>query len=209
MPQSDQEQRHAGTPDAPTRTELLVEKARAGNRTAFERLAGLFHEDIFRMVYYRTRSKMDAEDLTQEIFIKAFNNVPKLKEVNRFKSWLFSIAANRVRDFHRKNRFQKLFRSLADSNNENQSDPEDNDRPDALDSLMRRDFWKKVGMLLDKLPKMEREVFILRFMDHLSIKEVSQVMNKNESTVKTHLYRALQKFRKEPSMIQLLQEDSA
>jgi len=209
MPQSDQKQRHAGTPDALTATELLVEKARAGNRTAFERLAGLFHEDIFRMVYYRTRSKMDAEDLTQEIFIRAFNNVSKLKEVNRFKSWLFSIAANRVRDFHRKNRFQKLFSSFADSDNENQSDPEDDDRPDALDSLMKRDFWKKVGMLLDKLPKMEREVFILRFMDHLSIKEVSQVMNKSESTVKTHLYRALQKFRKEPSMIQLLQEDAA
>ena len=173
MPQSDQEQHHAVTPDAPTRTELLVEEARAGNRTAFARLANIFHEDVFRMVYYRTRSKMDAEDLTQEIFIKAFNNVSKLKEVNRFKSWLFSIAVNRVRDFHRKNRFQQLFGPLAHGDKQDPSDPDNDVMPDALDLVMRRDFWKKVGMLLDKLPKMEREVFILRFMDHLSIKEVS------------------------------------
>jgi RNA polymerase sigma-70 factor (ECF subfamily) len=48
----------------------------------------------------------------------------------------------------------------------------------------------------------------LRFMDHLSIKEVSQVLKKSESTVKTHLYRALRKFRNDPSMLQFLEEDA-
>jgi RNA polymerase sigma-70 factor (ECF subfamily) len=53
---------------------------------------------------------------------------------------------------------------------------------------------------------MEREVFMLRFMDHLTIREVSEVMKKNESTVKTHLYRSLQKFRREDALRHFLQE---
>ena len=80
------------------------------------------------------------------------------------------------------------------------------DNPDALVHLMKQDFWNQVKRLLGKLSKMEREVFILRFMDYLSIKEISQVIKKSESTVKTHLHRALQKFRKEPSIIQFLRE---
>lgn len=208
MRQALKEQHHGRTPDASTDVAQWVEKAKAGNRMALARLADLFHRDIFRMVYFRTRSTMDAEDLTQEIFLKAFNNLSKLKEVKRFKGWLFSIAANRVRDFHRKKRFQRVFSSFSDSQEEYQSDSKVDDSPDALNSLMKQDFWKHVESLLDKLSKMEKEVFILRFMDHLSIKEVSQVLKKSESTVKTHLYRALRKFRNDPSMLQFLEEDA-
>lgn len=195
--------------DASAQTSQLVKNAMAGNRFAFERLADLFHEEIFRLVYYRTRSTMDAEDLAQEIFIQAFKNLSGLKKVDRFKSWLYSIAVNKVRDFNRKKKFQRLFSSSADNDKETPPGSESDDNPDALDSLMRQDFWRHVESVLDKLSKMEREVFILRFMDHLSIKEVSQVMKKGESTVKTHLYRALQKFREEPSMIQFLREGIA
>ena len=73
---------------------------------------------------------------------------------------------------------------------------------------MRQDFWNKMRLLLDRLSHLEREVFLLRFMDHLSIREISQVMKKSESTVKTHLYRALKKFKKDTSLIQMLLEES-
>ncbi len=188
-------------------TASLVEKARSGNRFAFEQLADLFHQGIFRMVYYRTRSTMDAEDITQDIFLQAFKNLSRLKETHKFKSWLFSIAVNKVRDFHRKKRFQNLFGSF--SENEVQAEPAQNGIPEAVNNLMRHDFWKKVKTLLDKLPRMEREVFTLRFMDHLSIKEISKVLKKGESTVKTHLYRALGKFKKDPLMLELLKEYTA
>lgn len=200
---------HIADADASAELAQWVEKAKAGNKMAFERLIGLFHEQIFRMVYFRTHSEMDAEDLTQEIFLKAFNNVSGLKEIHRFKSWLFTIASNRVRDFYRKKKFQKLFSPIKESDKEGLSDSGTDANPDALNDLMRKDFWMKVKLLLKKLSKMEKEVFLLRYMDNLSIKEVSQVMKKNESTVKTHLYRALGKFRKEPSMRQFLEGDSA
>jgi RNA polymerase sigma-70 factor (ECF subfamily) len=195
--------------DESTQTTLLVEKASAGNRFAYEQLVNLFQEGIFRMVYYRTNSTMDAEDITQDIFIQAFKHLSRLKGAEKFKSWLFSIGVNKVRDFHRKKRFQNLFGSFSDTENDEQTYPDAADNPGAMDNLIKRDFWKQVRLLLDKLPPMEREVFTLRFMDHLTIKEISLVLKKGESTIKTHLYRALQKFRKEPSMLELLKENSS
>jgi RNA polymerase sigma-70 factor (ECF subfamily) len=86
-----------------------VERARGGDRSALGELIAEFQEDIFRMVYYRTRSRMDAEDLTQEIFLKVFDNLPALKDPRMFRSWLFRIAVNKVYDYHRKKRFRALF----------------------------------------------------------------------------------------------------
>lgn len=183
-----------------------VKKAKAGNTVAFGRLTDLFHDKIFRMVYYRTRSRMDAEDLTQDIFIKAFNGLSGLRENSRFKGWLFSIAANRVRDFHRRSKFQWLFSRLSDHDNETPDDPEMKQEPDALENLMKQDFWNQVDLLLNKLSKMEKEVFVLRFMDNLNINEIAQMMKKSESTIKTFLYRSLKKFRNEPSLIKNLKE---
>ena len=206
MSQTAQKQYHARVPGTGSQVTSLVKEARAGSKTAFEQLVDLFQKDIFRMVFYRTRSSMDAEDLAQDIFMQAFKNLSGLKAVDRFRSWLFSIALNRVRDFNRKKRFRALFGAFDDSDVGAQSYAETNDHPEALGKLMIKDFWKQIGLLLEKLSRMEREVFLLRFMDHLSIKEISQVLGKSESTVKTHLYRALQKFKREYSILQLLQE---
>ena len=71
------------TIDASSHVTFLVEKARDGSRTAFNELVDLFQKDIFRMVFYRTRSRMDAEDLTQDIFIQAFKNLSRLKTPDR------------------------------------------------------------------------------------------------------------------------------
>ncbi|MBW2251721.1 MAG: sigma-70 family RNA polymerase sigma factor [Deltaproteobacteria bacterium] len=181
----------------------LVKKAKAGSRSAFTELVDLFQDDIFKMVFYRTRTQMDAEDITQEVFMQAFKKLSGLKKVERFKSWLFSIAINRVRDFFRKKRFRSLFQ-LPDAGNDNKSlDTQTHDQPEAIDELIKQDFWKQIGLIIDKLSRMEREVFLLRFLDLLSIREISIVLKKSESTVKTHLYRALIKFRKNSTILQI------
>ena len=191
-----------------TQLASLVVQAKGDSSNAFAKLFDIFHESIFRLVYYRTRSRLEAEDLTQEIFIRAFENMSKLKEVGKFRTWLFSIAVNRVRDFHRKNRFSKLFRNQPENEETLRSDNPVYGCPQPLEELMRQDFWKQIERFLNKLSNMEREVFLLRFLDRFSIKEISQVLKKSESTVKTHLYRALVKFKTSPSIIQLLQEES-
>jgi len=190
----------------PSDVALLVHKARTGNRFAFSQLITLFQEDIFKMVFYRTRSHMDAEDLTQDIFLQAFKNLSKLKSIEKFKSWLYSIAINRVRDFYRKKKFRDMFSTDSLVDEELKKHMDTNDSAEPLDDIVKKDFWSKIESILNKLPAMEREVFTLRFMDSLNINEISGVLGKSESTVKTHLYRALGKFKKEASLLQQFKE---
>ena len=184
----------------------LVNQARAGNRSALAQLADQFHQEIFRMIFYRIRSRVNAEDITQDVFLKAFQKISSVKDAAKFRGWLFSIALNRVRDFQRKKRFRSLFKKEDENIESHPVEITDSDQPEALAQVLQKDFWRQVGLILKKLPTMEREVFLLRFFDHLSIREIAGVLKKNESTVKTHLYRALAKFKKEPAMRQLLNE---
>jgi RNA polymerase sigma-70 factor (ECF subfamily) len=184
----------------------LVNQAREGNRSAFAQLADRFHEDIFRLVFYRIRSKVDAEDITQDVFLKAFQKISSVKDAAKFRGWLFSITLNRIRDFQRKKRFRSFFKTEDENIESHPTEKADSDQPEALEHVIRKDFWRQIGLILKKLPNMEREVFLLRFFDHLSLKEIAGVLKKNESTVKTHLYRALAKFKKDPAMRQLLIE---
>jgi len=185
---------------------LLVNQAKDGNRSAFAQLIDQFQADVFRMVYYRIRSRADAEDIAQDVFLKAYQKISSIKDASRFRGWLFSITLNRIRDFQRKKRFRSLFKA-EDENIESQPPVETGtDQPDALDHVLREDFWRQIRLILNKLSKMEREVFLLRFFDHLNLNEIAGALKKNESTIKTHLYRALAKFKKEPGVRQLLKE---
>ncbi|MDX2434699.1 MAG: sigma-70 family RNA polymerase sigma factor [Desulfobacterales bacterium] len=183
----------------------LAEKARDGNRMSFQELVSIFQEDIHRLVYYRTYSQMDAEDITQEVFVQAYRKLKSLNDTQRFRPWLYSIAVNRCNDFLRKRKLLSLlqFKSAQEqefmetgkgmSNNYNET-------------IAKKRFWKQVRSLLDKLSAMEREVFTLRFMDHRNINEIAAILDKNESTVKTHLYRALNKVRKDSVFFQEYRE---
>ena len=193
-------------PDTSAQLVSLVNQAREGNRSALTQLADQFHQEIFRMVFYRIRSRVDAEDITQDVFLKAFQKISSVKDAAKFRGWLFSIALNRIRDVQRKKRFRSLFKKEDENIESHPIEQTDSDQPEALEQVMRKDFWRQIGLILKKLPQMEREVFLLRFFDHLSIKEVAGVLKKNESTIKTHLYRALAKFKKEPAMRRLLNE---
>ena len=194
---------------------MLVERARVGDAGAFEELMQAYQEDIFRMAFFRTGSKMDAEDITQEVFMKAFGKISGLKHASQFRPWLFRIAVNRVRDFHRRKKMLFFVPGIRDENHGNGYDNNNSDHSimqgraeagSAVEKMVRQEFWQHVESFLGRLTGLEKEAFVLRFMDHLSIREMSQVLGKNENTVKTHLYRALKKFRSEPGLASLLKE---
>ncbi|MBW2192977.1 MAG: RNA polymerase sigma factor, partial [Deltaproteobacteria bacterium] len=188
MPPFDHAKNNGNVTKTASRVTTLVKQAQAGDKGAFEQLANGFYKGIFHMVFYRTRNRMDAEDITQDIFTSAFNNLSKLQNVERFRAWLFRIGINRVRDFYRKKKIRSIFSFSIDKDEIEILDTIDGEPPNAVDNLMKQEFWGHVDWLLKKLSRMEREVFLLRFMDHLTIKEISQVLRRSESAVKTHLY---------------------
>ncbi len=196
-----------GSQTADTQLVELVKQARDGNRWAFDQLIDRYQGDIHRMIYYRIRARMDAEDLTQDVFVRAYRSISRLREPERFRGWLYTIAVNRVNDYLRKKRVRSIFTSSDEGVDIQPEAEEHRERPEALEQVLKEDFWRQVGRIAKKLSKMEREVFMLRFLDSLNINEIAQILKKSESTVKTHLYRALAKFKKEKGLRQFLQED--
>ena len=157
------------------------------------------------MVYFRIRSRMDAEDLTQDIFLQALRNVSGLRDFELFRPWLFRIAVNRVRDFHRKKRILSFFSFFRGDEDPETLDTKVSYESTAVTELMKREFWGRVEQLSARLSPMEREVFALRFVDHLSIREISEALDRSESAVKTHLYRSLKKFREDAGFLELVE----
>jgi len=180
---------------ADAQTIEMVEKAQAGDRLAFHQLVDKFQPEIYRMIYYRTRSQMDAEDLTQDVFLKTYKSLGSLKSPAVFRSWLYRIAVNRVRDYYRKKQFRSLFGMVSMDKDDFQEPQEMALSAQAPEDMERKEFWQQIRQLISNLSRMEREVFLLRFFDQLSIKEMSAALKKNQSTVKTHLYRALRKVK--------------
>ena len=188
--------------DNDNRITQLVEQARTGNKASMEQLVEHFYGDIFRMVYYRIPSRMDAEDLTQEIFIRMIKSLPSLKDSRLLRYWLFSLSLNRVRDFHRKRRILSFFGSSVET--EVDTHAKADSYSDPTEHIMRKEFQLRLRKFIESLSRWEREVFTLRFLDQLEIKEIVQIVQKNENTVKTHLYRALKKFRGNSELYSLL-----
>lgn len=194
----------ASAPDGPCDVEL-IRAAQAGDRDAFHRLVDCHHQALFRMVLVRTRSRMDAEDIVQEVFFKAWAKLGHLRKGTAFRSWLYQIALNKVRDHHRRRKLRAFFSSLEEI-------PE-YDLPEAAQTpaggytqVTRKRFWTDFHQMLEGLAKMEREVFLLRFFDELTINEISRTLGKGESTIKTHLYRALRKVRDRAERLDLEME---
>ncbi len=180
--------------------EALASRARGGDRMAFDRLINHFWSDIVRLAYYRTGSAPDAEDLAQEIFLKAFRSIKSLRDPKRFKPWLYRIAVNKVKDHHRRQRLRSILASPSGQEDEPRPEPADLESPSPLDLAARRQFWRLVGDFCAGLPRREREVFTLRFLDQLTISEIAQVLGRSQSAVKTHLYRAVSKFQNQPAL---------
>jgi RNA polymerase sigma-70 factor (ECF subfamily) len=158
-------------PDTQQATAALVtrwvEQARNGDHMAFHQLVDRFQPGIFRMIYYRTGSQEDAEDLTQDVFMKAYKNIKGLKSTAVFRSWLYRIAVNRVRDFYRKKQFMSLFQFTSMDEETFRETPEMAVDSQAPRDMARQEFWGRVNRAMAFLSLMEKEVFMLRFFDQL------------------------------------------
>ncbi len=181
-----------------------VRRARAGERPAFERLVQRYQERVYRLVYYRIRSRADAQELTQDVFLKAYKSLPRLKEDGKFKSWLFSIAVNRATDHLRRKKLVMLFSDTRTEEDRIVDANPSQRNQGAAEQLARKQFWGQVDRLSGQLSRREKEVFMLRFLDELGIREIAEVIGQSESTVKTHLYRAIRKYQKDGSLKEYL-----
>lgn len=176
--------------------ESLAANAVRGDERALQKLAEMYRPQIYRFIAIRLRSPEDAEDTTQETFLRVGRSIADLKDPARFRSMLYTVAVNLMRDRFRRRKFTDMFRSMTgiargeDADMEFQAAESD---PEAV--LQSKQAFNAVREFIHALPQAEQEVFSLRFMQELTIREIAEALSKSESSVKTHLYRAAAKFK--------------
>jgi RNA polymerase sigma-70 factor, ECF subfamily len=148
-----------------------------------------YHRDVYHFALYFTNNKQEAEDITQETFIKIIKSYDSLKDPEKIKTWILSIARNTAMDLHRKKKFVSLF--------PNWILEKDSDRVTPEDRLIQKGEWTELQAALLKLKHQYRTVVILRGLKELSIKETSDILGCTEAKVRVDYHRALQLLKKE------------
>jgi len=168
--------------------ESLVRQAIGGDQLAFTKLYDEHFDKIYRYIYFKIRNQAEAEDLTQDVFIKALEAIGSYKWRDvPFASWLFRIAHNKVVDYSRKQARQRNV-ALNEAIVANVGDPV---------AMTERKFEiEELAVAMGKLPPAQGEVVSLRFIAGLPIAEVARVLGKREGTVKALQYNAVVSMRK-------------
>ena len=169
--------------------ERLVDEARAGDAWAIGQLFDHFHLPIYRYIASRVHSPADAEDLTQQTFVKALEAFPRYESRGiPIGAWLFRLARNTVIDFTR-TRHEHADLDTAMGRTAAGADPQD--------EVLFREQLDEVGLALDTLTDDQREAIALRFFAGLSAREAAEVMNRQEGTIRGLQFRAIAALRRQ------------
>jgi RNA polymerase sigma-70 factor (ECF subfamily) len=158
-----------------------LERARAGDEGAFAVLVERYQRPVFTLCYRMLGDAGEAEDASQETFLKAYCNLRRYDMQRKFATWLLSIAANGCVDRLRRRRLRLIPLS--------QATPRDPDPgPEALVVAQERE--RALRRALDQLGGRDRAALILRYWHELSYGEIAEVLNTSVSSVKSRLHRA-------------------
>jgi len=165
----------------------LVERACGGDASAFGSLVELYSSKVFNLVAYMCGDSELAEDLVQEIFLKAFKGIRNFRADSGFYTWLYRIAANSVlsqrRDDERaRSKMDVLRKDEALRGHQSNGDP--------VAALDRQERQQVVRNAIQQLSHQESAVVVLRDMEGLSYQEISSALQVPVGTVRSRLFRA-------------------
>ncbi len=168
--------------------EKLVRASQTGDQEAFALLYDEFATKIYKFITFKISDTEQAEDLLQEVFIKAWRGCGSLDLHNlNFSAWLYTIAGNTVNDY-----FRKVYRRPQTvSLNEEIDIIATDDTSTQADNSINSDIVQKA---LSNLPTNYKQVLELRFIENFSVEETATILKKSNVTVRVLQYRALKKL---------------
>ena len=183
-----------------TLTTILGIPAEASRETvsqgSFDEIMRQHQKRIYRVIFLLVRDRDAADTLTQECFLRAYQSLPQFRGECRLETWLIRIAVNLVRD-HVKSKRMSFWRRLIGLEDEEASQsvvPASSPSPERI--LLARAELESVWRAVQYLSPQQREVFLLRFVEELSLPEIAQVLGLKVGSVKAQLFRALATVRK-------------
>jgi RNA polymerase sigma-70 factor, ECF subfamily len=166
----------------------VIDRARNGDRVAFAELYDSYVDSVYRYVLYRVREPSDAEDLTSEVFTRAFANIHRYRwQGKSFLAWLYTIARNAITDRRRRERptvdIDTAYGVAEDG-------------PTAHDHAVHGERVVALRGAVRYLTVEQQEVLRLRFEQDMSSRQVAKVLGKNEGAIRALQFRALGRLRK-------------
>jgi RNA polymerase sigma-70 factor (ECF subfamily) len=178
---------------------LLVGSSQEGDRIAFGSLIDHYYKGIYRFAFQYTGRHHDADEVSQETFLRAFENIRKLKDGSRFKGWIFMIASNLLRKRAKQIKREKTLDMENPGSAAIRLAEDKSTQP--FETLSIKEKTTIIHEQLKQMPKHMRLVAILILMEGLSQKDAAGILNRSESSVSRHLDMArkwlksrLQKF---------------
>ncbi len=170
----------------------LVRAAKAGDISAFEQLVHRYDRNVFRIAQHITQNREDAEDVVQDAFLKAYENLKNFQEQSKFYTWLVRIAVNEALMRLRRRRPERMVSLDEDVKTEEDSMPREvadwSPNPEQLYSQAElRDILTRT---VQGLPSGFRTVFVLRDVENLSTEETAEALELSVPAVKSRLLRA-------------------
>jgi len=177
---------------------LLVEKAQSGDRRAFDELVLKYQKRIYELVYGFTHNinPDDAFDLSQEVFLKAWNSLDKFRKNSTFFTWLYRIAKNAGIDYTRKRKHRRNV-SLDDDTSVSKHalhSKVSSEMPDK--EVERMELGREIAKAVDQLPPRQKQVWVLRHYEGMTLKEIAEELGLRIGSVKAHLFNATRTLRK-------------
>jgi RNA polymerase sigma-70 factor (ECF subfamily) len=183
--------------EAMTDERVLVQKLQGGDAAAFRELVETYKQQVYYTAYDLSGNHHDAEDISQEVFIKAFRGIGRFRSDARLGSWLHRITMNAYIDSRRK-KARKMVTTV-DKKENNDFDPleaaADERALDPETSAASVRIAEHVGEALQHLTDQERIVFVMRHYHDMPLKEISRSLKVAEGTVKSLLFRSIRKLR--------------
>jgi RNA polymerase sigma-70 factor (ECF subfamily) len=181
-----EEQQHTG---------VLVRRCLGGDATAWEEIVRLYNRRIYNLCYRFTNSYDDAQDLTQDVFIKVYRTLGSYDvEKGAFTTWLTTLTRNLLVDHFRRSRQDRVTDSIDATSREEEDALSVSDRlqdtgPSPDDRLASKEAQKMVRQALARLSPELREAVILRDLQDMDYKEIAETLRVPEGTVKSRINR--------------------
>ena len=186
------------SPPVSLKDEQLVARAQQGEQWAKEELVNRYQQKAYAIAYHMCEDTEDAQDLTQEAFLRAFRSIGKFRGDSSFYTWFYRIVVNVCLDSRRRSRRWNLtflpWRPAQRQKDSSKELPEEH--PDMrydinpISVLSGKQLSKKIKKSLKALPERQQLVFKLKVLQGMSIREIAKVIGTAEGTVKSHLFRA-------------------
>lgn len=178
----------------------LIARAQAQDDTAFDQIVRLYADRIYNYVRRMVGNPQDAEDITQEVFIRAYQGLSQFDGRASFSTWLFRIATNLCIDHKRRqSRRVQTLPYHRDEVDEDEGDWEfaDTSQPSALEQLLTKELQGVVEQAIDMLSPKLKTVLLLYDVEGLSYEQIADALGIPMGTVKSRLFAAREQIRKQ------------